>query len=57
MRIVETRYKRIKCIQASPDFQFFTALTNESISLWDTSAFREDLANKNEGDLMCEMQP
>ena len=57
MRIVETSYKRFKSVQSSPDFEFFTVLTNESISMWNTRAFREELAKKNENDLMCEIEP
>ena len=41
MRIVETTYKRFKYVDASPDLEFFTALTNESITFWNMTAFRE----------------
>lgn len=57
MRIVETTYKRFRMVTTSPDCEFFTALTNESISLWNVWSFRDELARKEEGDLMCELQP
>ena len=41
MRIIETTYKRFRHVAASPDSEFFTALTNESISFWNMAAFRE----------------
>ena len=57
MRIVETTYKRFKAVEASPDFSFFTALTNESITFWNMQAFRDELAKQTDEDAMCEMKP
>ena len=57
MRIVETTYKRFKHVKSSPDFSFFTALTNESITFWNMQAFRDELAKQTDSDLMCEMKP
>ena len=55
MRIVETTYKRFRMVTTSPDCEFFIALTNESISLWNIWSFRDELAKREGGDLMCEL--
>ena len=41
MRIVETTYKRFRMVATSPDREFFTALTNESITFWNILSFRD----------------
>ena len=56
MQIALIATKRIKSIEASPDFKFFTTLTSENVAIWNTQEFKDDLA-ENETDLMIELEP
>ena len=54
MCIVETTYKRFRMVKNSPDNEFFTALTNESITFWNIISFRDQLKNE---DSMISLEP
>ena len=56
MKIALIGNKRIKSVESSPDFKFFATLTSESVVLWNTKEFINDLA-ENETDLMVEVEP
>ena len=51
MRIIQTDFRRLKSLQASPDGLFFSVVSNESIAFWSMDDVDAAFA-KNENDLM-----